>query len=271
METVTKDKELAKTVTGLLKLDTVKERFRSMLGERAGSFMSSIMSAVHSNLSLKECEPWSVVSSAAIAASLDLPIAPGLGMAHIVPYKGVATFQIGWKGIIQLALRSKQYARINLTDVRDGEITRNDKFTGEMEFKETTDKTAKVVGYLLYFRLLNGYEHWFYMTVDQLTTHAKKYSKTYQNNKGKWVDDFANMSLKTVAKLGLSKYGILSVDLQKAIETDQAVIDEEGKVVEYPDSTKQGVVDVSEAEGTLEDVTMPGRKSQTVKQEELPA
>lgn len=231
----------------------IKERFESMLGEkRAAAFMSSIISAVSGNAYLKKCDPMSVVSSAAIAASMDLPINPSLGFAHIVPYKDVAQFQMGWKGFVQLALRSGQYQTINVTTVKDGQLVDHDPFTGLMKFQKEA-KSENIIGYLLYYRLLNGFEKYFYMTREEMEVHAKRYSASYKKNSGQWVENFDAMGMKTVAKLGLSKYGVLSVEMQRAIEADQAVIAEDGSFTH---------VDGGEAEDTKpEPVSAAPKKS----------
>lgn len=212
----------------LLGTDGIRNRFESMLGKRAAAFTSSIISAVNSTPALLKCDPMTVISAAAVAAALDLPINPSLGFAHIVPYGNEAQFQIGWKGFIQLAMRTGQYKTINLTPVKEGQLKKVDPFTGEMEFvnEATSDK---IVGYLLYFRLLNGYEKYFYMTKEQCHAHGKKYSAAFKKGFGRWIDDFDSMAIKTVAKLGLSKYGILSVDMQQAIEFDQAAVGPDGR------------------------------------------
>lgn len=207
---------------------SVRKRFEEMLGKRAPAFISSIISAVSSNAALAKCEPMSVVSSAAVAAAMDLPINSSLGFAHIVPYNNVAQFQMGWKGFVQLAMRSGQYKTINAIEVLEGQIKHLNPFTGEMEF--VTEATSeKIVGYLLYFKLLNGYEKYFYMTRPDVDAHGKKYSASYKKGFGMWKDDFDAMALKTVVKLGLSKYGILSVDMQQAVALDQAVVGEDGE------------------------------------------
>lgn len=218
-----------------LSSDTVKGRFLQMLGNKTAGFISSIISVVSGSKGLMECDQRSVVSAAAIAAALDLPINPSLGFAHIVPYKGVAQFQMGWKGFIQLAMRTGQYRTLNVTTVLEGQIGKHNRFTGEMEFSEYAI-SEKVVGYLLYFKLNNGFEKYFYMTYDEVFRHAKKYSQSFKQNQGQWVDNFDAMALKTVAKLGLSKYGILSIEMQKAIETDQASIKDDGSVDRYNDN-----------------------------------
>jgi recombination protein RecT len=211
----------------LMATPSIRSRFEEMLGKRSASFMSSIVSAVNSNKALKECDPMSIISSAAVAASMDLPVNPSLGFAHIVPYKGVAQFQMGWKGFIQLAMRSGQYRTINLAPVMEGQLTKHNPFTGEMEFSAESI-SDKRIGYLLYFKLINGYEKYFYMTEEQCHAHAKRYSASFAKGYGRWAEDFEAMALKTVCKLGLSKYGILSLDMQKALEVDQAEIDEHG-------------------------------------------
>jgi recombination protein RecT len=222
----------------LLGKDNVKERFDKMLGRKAPGFISSIISAVKSNKNLEQCEPMSVISAAAVAASLDLPINPSLGMAHIVPYSNVAQFQMGWKGFVQLALRTGQYKTLNVSEVYEGEIFKHDVFTGEMEFKQS-EKRENIIGYVFYFKLLNGFEKYFYMTKQECEKHGKKYSQTYKKGFGRWVEDFDGQAKKTVIKLGLGKYGVLSIEMQNAFKTDEAVVDTTGEVVEYPDNTKE--------------------------------
>jgi recombination protein RecT len=219
----------------VLQSPAIKKRFEDMLGKRSAAFMSSIVSAVNATPALKNCDPMSVVSAAAIAAAMDLPINPSLGFSHIVPYKGAAQFQLGWKGFVQLALRTGQYKTINATEVKEGQIKAHNQFTGEMEFVSAA-KSEKVVGYLLYFKLLNGYEKHFYMTRQQCEAHAKAYSASFNKGFGVWRDNFDAMALKTVVKLGLSKYGVLSVEMQQAVEFDQATVSETGEA-RYVDVT----------------------------------
>lgn len=230
---VTKTKSASPAPAARLKFmlseNTVKSRFEEVLGKRSAGFMSSILSLANSNKLLSEAEPMSVISAAMIAASMDLPINPGLGFAHIVPYRDnkaglvIAQFQIGWKGIVQLAMRSGQYKTLNIVDIKEGQIKTWNRFTGEMEFQPEAT-SDKAIGYLLYFKLLNGFEKYFYMTREEVAAHAKEYSASFKKGYGMWVDDFEAMALKTVAKLGLGKYGILSVEMQKAATYDQAVV-----------------------------------------------
>jgi len=237
-----KRKAGAAGVSLMLQQENVKTRFEQVLGKRANAFMSSIISAVSQNKSLQDCEAGSIVAAGAIAATLDLPINPSLGMAHIVPYKvkgvAVAQFQIGWKGFVQLAMRSGQYKTLNAAIIHEGQIVKNNSFTGEMEFQE--EKTSdKVAGYLLYFRLSNGFEKYFYMTKDQCEAHGRRYSRSYQAGFGPWKDDFDVMAMKTVVKMGLSKYGILSVEMQTAFVADQALVDDKGNF-KYVDNDDDG-------------------------------
>ncbi len=242
-------KEIAKTedrLKSLMAAPQIKARFEEMLGKRSASFMSSIISAVNANPSLKKADPMSVISSAAVAAAMDLPINSSLGFAHIVPYGDQAQFQIGWKGFVQLAMRSGQYRTINLTPVLEGQIKNHNQFTGEMEFQQEA-RSDKQIGYLLYFKLLNGYEKYFYMTKEQCTAHGKRYSKSFAKGHGRWAEDFEAMALKTVAKMGLSKYGVLSLDMQKAFEVDQAAINEDGQA-HYVDQPE--IKDVTAQQGS---------------------
>ena len=208
----------------LVNKDAVKKRFNEVLGKRAAGFISSIISAVRASKQLQMCEPQSILAAAAVAASLQLPINSNLGFAHIVPYGGKAQFQMGWRGFVQLALRTGQYETINSTEVYEGEIKKIDRITGDIEIDESLRKSDKIIGYVAYFRLTNGFRKYFYMTVDEVTKHAKKYSKSYSNSAGQWQLNFHGMALKTVLKLLLSKFGILSIELERAVQADQAII-----------------------------------------------
>jgi recombination protein RecT len=234
------------TVTSILSQDAIKTRFNEILGKNANAFMSSIISATKSNSGLNDCEPNSVISSAVVAATLNLPIQSNLGFAHIVPYNQkdqsgntikVAQFQMGYKGYIQLALRTGQYININASEVYDGELVNYNRITGEIEVDTKKKKSDKVIGYVAYFKLVNGFEKMLYLTKDQVQTHGSKYSKSYTNKYGRWQQDFDSMALKTVIKLLLSKYGILSVEMQTAITVDQSIIKNADTMeVEYVDS-----------------------------------
>lgn len=229
------------TIKSLIASESVQSRFNNVLGKKSNAFVSSLMSAVRANKMLQESEPQSLISSAMIAATLDLPITPSLGMAHIVPYRNnrdgvvVAQFQIGWKGLIQLALRTGAYKTMNATVVYEGQMVNFNPFTGEYEFQ--VEKTSdKPIGYLFYFKLVAGFEKYTYMTVEEAQAHAQKYSASFRKSYGNWVEDFDSMALKTTVKQGLSKWGLLSSEMQTAVVYDQAaIIDGE---VDYPDNTE---------------------------------
>jgi len=218
------------TVKGLLANVGYKKRFNEILGKKAVGFMSSIINLTNSDTNLTKCDANSVIASAVVAATLDLPIDKNLGFAWIIPYGLKAQFQMGYKGFIQLAMRTGQYKTINATEVYEGEIAHFNRLTGEIEFSDTEATSKKIVGYISYFKLLNGFEKAMYMTTEKMEAHAKRYSKTYNSPKdyivksSKWTTDFDAMAIKTVLKLLLSKYGILSIEMQRAVETDQAVI-----------------------------------------------
>lgn len=214
----------------LLSGEAVKSRFQEILGKKASGFISSVLSCVNSNNLLQTAEPQSVLNSAVIAATLDLPVNPNLGFAAIVPYndrkKGVcvAQFQLQYKGLIELCLRSGQFTALIDEVVYDGQLVKKNKFTGEYIFDEDAKVSDKVIGYMAYFRLVNGFEKTFYMTIEEVQAHAKKYSQSYKSGYGVWKDDFDIMARKTVLKLLLSKYAPKSIEMQRAITLDQAAI-----------------------------------------------
>ena len=221
------------TLKGLLGTEQVKTRFEELLGKKAPGFVSSLLAVVNNNKLLAKAEPKTVISAGAMAAALDLPINQNLGFAYIVPYGNQAQFQMGYKGYIQLAMRTGQYKNINADVVYEGEIKNVNRFTGEFEFGERT--SDMVVGYMAYFKLTNGFEKYFYMTLDEMQAHAKRYSKNYKGGTDKWgLTDFHTMAIKTVLKRLLSKYGILSIEmmngpqLSTALQNDGGVIKDEG-------------------------------------------
>lgn len=235
------------TINALVSSVNVKQRFEEMLGDKAAGFLSSVISIVNGNPQLKRCDPNKVLAVAATAASMDLPINPNLGFAYIVPYKNEPQFQMGYKGYIQLAQRSGQYKTINATHVFEGEIERINRITGEVVFSENGPTSDKIVGYIAYFRLINGFEKYDYMSLEEVEVHAKRFSQSYGKGFSPWTSDFDAMATKTVLKRLLSKYGILSIDMQTGVLADQAVVREnDDGTVEY--DYVDGVID---AEGTV--------------------
>lgn len=214
---------------GMLGAESVKKRFQEILGKKAPGFISSVLSCVNSNNLLQTAEPQSVLNSAVIAATLDLPVNPNLGFAAIVPYKdrlrgNIAQFQLMYKGLIELCLRSGQFSALIDEVVYEGQLVSKNKFTGQYVFDEDAKASDKPIGYMAYFRLVNGFEKTFYMTVEEVEAHAKKYSQSYKKGYGVWKDDFDIMARKTVLKLLLAKYAPKSIEMQQAIIFDQAAV-----------------------------------------------
>jgi recombination protein RecT len=204
-----------------------------VLGNRKASFVNNIVALVSNNAKLQECEPITLMFAALKATALNLPLDQNLGYAYIIPYKDnkskttLAQFQIGKNGFVQLALRSNQFKTINVSDVREGELKSMDRLSGECIFEWEEDRIAlPVIGYVAYMKLLSGFEKPLYMTVKEIEVHGKKFSKTY--TLGPWKDDFGSMAEKTVIKRLLSKYAPLSVEMQQAITSDQAILTESG-------------------------------------------
>lgn len=218
---------------GELQKQDVKKRFEDMLGKKAAGFMSSILSLATSKKEFLNVNPRTVLSSAAIAASLDLPINPNLGFAYVIPYGDQAQFQIGYKGIIQLALRTGQYKRINCIPIYESQFEAWNALTEELKADFSVEGQGKVIGFVFYFKLVNGFEKTVYRTKNELLTHGQRYSKAFKS--GPWQTNQDDMCMKTLIKGTLSKYGILSIEMQKAIETDQAVIKEDG-TADYVDA-----------------------------------
>ena len=216
----------AKTLKGMLEMPAYKNKFNEMLGKKAAGFMSSIIAVANNNKLLAKAEPSTVIGAAAQAAMLDLPINQSLGFAYIVPYKGAAQFQLGYKGYIQLAQRSGQYVDIGAKTVFEGELEYENRLLDKFKFGERTGD--KVIGYLAYFRLTNGFEKMLFMELDEMIAHAKKYSKSYSGGTDKWgLADFNTMAEKTALKRLLSKYGPLSIEsiqMSQALSNDGGVI-----------------------------------------------
>jgi recombination protein RecT len=225
------------TVKQFFAKDAVKSKFEELLGKKANGFVTSVLQVVNNNNLLQKATPESVYNCAAVAATLDLPINNSLGFAWIVPYGGQAQFQIGWKGLVQLANRTGQYKAINVVEVYENQFKSFNRLTEELDADFTQEPSGKIVGYVAYFKLLNGFEKTSYWSVADVEKHAKRFSKTYGG--GVWKSDFDAMAKKTVLKNTLSKWGILSIEMQTATIADQAVIkDAETLDVEYIDASE---------------------------------
>lgn len=222
---ITAQKE-AKTVKGMLETPAFKKKFEEMLGKKAAGFISSIIAVTNSSNYLMKADPATVIGAAAQAAMLDLPINQSLGFAYIVPYKGAAQFQLGYKGYIQLAQRSNQYSDIGSNTVYEGELEYENRLLNKFKFGERTGD--KVIGYLAYFKLTNGFEKMLFMTLDEMQAHAKKHAQNYKGGTDKWgIADFNVMAEKTVLKRLLSKYGPLSIE---SIQMSQALANDGGVI-----------------------------------------
>lgn len=233
------------TFQKLMNSPAVKRRFEELLDQSAPSFVSSVLAIYRNNARLQECNYSSILGAAGIAAALKLPVNPSLGFAYIVPYKGVAQFVLGYKGLIQLAMRTNQYLTLNTSAVCEGQIKEIDFVTGDVIRGEKISDT--VVGYIAYMELLNGFKKALYMTCEEIDEHAKKYSQSYAYDikSGKknsvWSLNFGAMAKKTVLKKLLNTYAVISIDqrdLTTAIQADQAVITEEG--FRYVDNEPDG-------------------------------
>lgn len=216
----------------------IKQRLEAILGKRSDAFANSIINVVKGSSALQSCNEDSIMSAAFIAATMNLPIDPSLGFAAIVPYKQSAQFQLMYRGLIQLCIRSGQYARIHCTEVYKDEIKFYNPLTGEVKFNDPetfqlrysgkVDKTGDIAGFYAYFKLVSGFENERYMTMAEVMGHAKKFSKAYQYDLSKktsssvWSTDPISMGQKTVLKSMLSRYGIMSIEMQDALIADNA-------------------------------------------------
>lgn len=239
------------TIKDFFSRESVKQKFEELLGQRSVAYIKSLQSVVNSNGMLSQADPNTIYQAAMVAATLNLPIDQNLGLAYIIPYNvkqkdgtymKAAQFQIGYKGFIQLAMRSGQFKTISSAPVHEGQIVTADPLQG-YEF-DWTVKSDVVIGYAAYFKLINGFEKTLYMTVDELKRHGSKYSKTFSNQYGLWNTDFNAMANKTVLKLLLSKFAPLSVDMQTAEVTDQAIINDADTLdVSYVDNEPEPEID----------------------------
>lgn len=212
------------TVKGLFSQEVVKAKFTELLGQKAQGFMTSVLQIATNDSLLMKADPWSIYNAAAIAATLDLPINPNLGFAYILPYSGKASFQMGYKGFIQLAQRSGQFEQLEAKPVYEGQYVVDNTFLG-FHFEWASKTSEVIIGYAAYFKLLNGFEKTLFMSVKDLEKHGKKFSQTFKKGFGLWKDDFDSMAIKTVIKLLLSKFAPLSIAMQTAVIADQSVPD----------------------------------------------
>ena len=277
------------TFSAFLTSDAIKNRINAMVGGKDGQrFISAVISAVSVNPGLTECEHSTILSAALLGESLKLSPSPQLGQYYLVPFNDkkrgckVAQFQLGYKGYIQLAIRSGQYKKLNVLAIKEGELLGFDALNEEIEVKlidnDTEREAAKTIGYYAMFEYTNGFRKAMYWSREKMMAHADKYSMAFSADKyqdlldGKipqsemwkyssfWYKDFDGMAYKTMLRQLISRWGIMSIDMQMAMDKDMATIHEDGSVdyvdnsVDYaPDSAAPGPV-VVEAEPTTGEV-----------------
>ena len=248
--------------------------------KRANRFVASITSAVSANPALQACDAATIVSAGLLGESLELSPSPVLAQFYMVPYndrknnRTVAQFQLGVAGYKQLAIRSGQYLDIDAIEIREGEYKGRNKETGKPMFEfiedDTIRESAPIIGYLAYFELLNGFKKQVYFSHEKMLNHADRYSMAFSRQKyeelqaGKipqsemwkysspWYTGFSGMALKTVLRQLLSKWGILSIEMQTALTSDMGTIREDG-TVDYVDNS----VDYDPAPVTGEVIDIP--------------
>jgi len=230
-------------ISAYLTNDAVKNQINSIIGGKDGQrFISSIVSAVNNNPALQECTNQSILSGALLGESLKLSPSPQLGQYYLVPFNDkdrgkVAQFQLGYKGYIQLAIRSGQYKKLNVLAIKEGELVRFDPLNEEIEVNLIDDEElrekAPTIGYYAMFEYTNGFKKAMYWSKAKMEAHALKYSKGYQAKKGYtfWEKDFDGMAYKTMLRQLISKWGIMSIEMQSAIDADMAVINDDGSKV----------------------------------------
>lgn len=265
-----------------LNAPSVKAKFEEMLGKRSSQFMTSITSVVQNNSLLQKADVNSIVMGSAIAASMDLPLNANLGYAALVPFNSkdgcFAQLQVMVKGWTELFLRSGQCKSIICETVYEGQLVKKNKFTGEYTFDEDAKKSDKIIGFMAYFKLTNGFEKYDYMTIEEVKAHAQRFSQTYRKGTGIWRDHFEAMGQKTVLKRLLTKYAPKSIEMQQMAIFDQSIVNGtidnmENATPNYADNAKEtksvDVQDFEEAEIVEEPKEEPKVVEQPVAQPQI--
>ena len=264
----------------LMNTPAMKKKFTDILHEKSDSFMGSLMTLVGGDNYLSQAEPMTIIASALKAATMDLPIDKNLGYAYVVPFNrsekvgnkwvkhNAAQFILGYKGYIQLAQRSGQYKALNALAIYDGQLIDWNPLTEEFTFDYKAKVSDEVIGYVGFFELLNGFKKTVYWTKQEIESHRIKNAKGYDKEKlsGAWVDNYDSMAIKTVLRNMLSKWGLLSVEMQSAITSDEKVfrVDENNDLIEETDLSDMEPMpqDLKEAEKVVDDpVTDEGQES----------
>ena len=218
-----KAKTPAQLMNSILNSDHTKKLLENTLKENAGSFAASVLDLYNTDTYLQKCDPKQVFGECLKAASLKLPINKQLGFAYVVPYKGVPQFQLGYKGMIQLAMRTGAYKHINAGIVYEGEYKGENKLTGDIDL--SGERVGdEIIGYFAYIETINGFSKALYWTRDKVVAHAMRFSQSYRSGSAIWKEHFHEMAQKTVLRNLLSQWGIMSVEMITAV-TDDAVAD----------------------------------------------
>jgi recombination protein RecT len=237
----------------VLNTESVNNQFKNALAENAPLFVASLIDIYASDKTLQKCEPKSVVMEALKAATLRLPINRNLGFAYIIPYKGQATMQIGYRGYLQLAQRTGQYRYINADVVCEGELVKADKLTGEVDLSGTATSDT-VIGYFAHMETVSGFRKTIYWPKEKVEAHAKRYSQSYNSSYSPWKTDFDAMATKTLLRAILSKYGIMSVEMASAINDDHDP--EKEAQAEVDENANQDAIDIDPEPEESEDGEM---------------
>lgn len=261
--------------TAIISSDGYKKMINNTLGNpaKAARFVTAITSAVSTNPALAECDAATIVSAGLLGEGLNLSPSPQLGQYYLVPFndrkngRRVAQFQLGYKGYIQLAIRSGQYKKLNVLPIKEGELVSFNPLEEEIEVHliedETERENAQTIGYYAMFEYTNGFKKAMYWSRQKMESHAEKYSMGYKAHKGYtfWEKDFDAMACKTMLRQIISKWGIMSIEMQRAVESDMGVISENGSVdyVDAPAAEHEEVVDVqpeqpTQNEASFEDI-----------------
>lgn len=254
-------------MNNIVNAESTKKLLQNTLKENAGSFSASIIDLYNSDKTLQECDPRQVMGEALKAASLKLPINKQLGFAYVIPYRDyksgmqIPQFQLGYKGMIQLCMRTGSYRYINAGEVYEGELVKIDKLTGEVDLSGEA-VSDKIVGYFAYMETVNGFKKAFYWSKEKTIAHANKYSKSYKNGNAIWRDNFDEMAIKTVLRNLLSHYGIMSVELIQAFTDESAeyTAGADSKLTEgnngYNDSQNEAVMDEAPQGGPVQETIL---------------
>ena len=255
------NKSINQMMNAMLDKEGIKKRFDELLGKRSAQFVSSIVSLVNADSNMQQAfyeSPMSVIQAGLKAATFDLPVDQNLGYAYIVPFRNkgkmTANFILGWKGMHQLAIRTGAYKTINVVDIREGELKSYNRLTEDIDIDFIDDEdereSKKVIGYVGYYRLVNGAEKTIYMSVKQIENHEKKYRKGEYQGKG-WRDDWDAMARKTVYRKLIGKWGVMSIEYQNSKDGQNLADQMKEEFIDNDYAPDAIVVDVSEETGEV--------------------